>query len=598
MMNLELWKSSYNFKQYQKIEYHLKEIVKEQKKSESIIEKLKHNYYDKRKHVLEKKLTSKANLEDLNKNKRDHFRKIKTNYNNQVQELKTNFKFALNEKKTNARLYLLKVEVNYNKVLDGYDKAIKDNEIDAKVKKENFVAGYKQFYEIETKLVNLKLNDEINLLKTELFDNINKEKQQYVNELSNLKTYYKDKNHEYSDLNKTNLTINQFKKYEYKSIIKSCNKRLKELKKEYNDEKTSLQQEIISAKKSYQRSKEIHFQEIKKVKLENKNHYNSLSKEDKKVYRTNQKFVKDHEKSRFLQTFDKYEKKVFSKINPAYIYVLPATVGSLFFTILPFLFMIIASFFRVNLTRLDRSRFVGFDNFKNIINLDTEFQKAFGNTLWYAFVTVILLTIVVVAMSAWLARNTRIHNLAQTMIFTPHIASLVAISILWIAMLHPTGIINQALAFFGIEGPGWLIQENTSLISVSFVTIWKDIGYYVLIIISGLQAIPGYIYEAAKLDKSTKTKTFFQMTLPLLMPTLSFVFVTKFIASFKVFAPIEIMTNGGPMGSSMVLSYWIYKVGRIGYNYGNAMAGAIILTILIGSFTFVNYRYFRKQVTY
>ena len=140
-----------------------------------------------------------------------------------------------------------------------------------------------------------------------------------------------------------------------------------------------------------------------------------------------------------------------------------------------------------------------------------------------------------------------------------------------------------------------LIQENTSLISVSFVQVWKDIGYYVLIIISGLQGIPSYVYEAAKLDKASRPTTFFKITLPLLTPTLSFVFVTKFINSFKVFAPIEIMTNGGPMGSSMVLSYWIYKVGRVGYNYGMAMAGAIVLTIIVGGFTIFNYRFFANK---
>ena len=129
------------------------------------------------------------------------------------------------------------------------------------------------------------------------------------------------------------------------------------------------------------------------------------------------------------------------------------------------------------------SRFVGFNNFINTFTRDTEFQKALGNTVIYAFVTVVLLSIVTISMAAWLSKNTRVHNIAQTMIFTPHIASLVAISILWIAMLNPNGLINQVLAVFGIEGPGWLIQENTSLISVSFVTVWKDIGYYVLIII-------------------------------------------------------------------------------------------------------------------
>ena len=257
--------------------------------------------------------------------------------------------------------------------------------------------------------------------------------------------------------------------------------------------------------------------------------------------------------------------------------------------------MLVAAWFKLDLANLGNSKFVGFDNFMIMFKYDTEFQKSIGNTLLYALFTFGLLTVVTIAMAAWLAKNTRIHNAAQTMVFTPHIASLVSVSIVWIALLNPNGIINQILAVFGIEGPGWLIQENTSLISVSFVQVWKDIGYYVLIIIAGLQGIPTYVYEAAKLDKASKATTFFEITLPMLAPTLSFVFITKFINSFKVFAPIQIMTDGGPMGSSMVLSYWIYKVGRVGYNYGLAMAGAIILTILVGACTIMNNHIFTDK---
>ena len=257
--------------------------------------------------------------------------------------------------------------------------------------------------------------------------------------------------------------------------------------------------------------------------------------------------------------------------------------------------MLLSAWFKLDLVNLENSVFRGFQNFIDIFTRDKEFQKSLVNTAIYAFVTFGLLTVVTVLMAAWLSKNTKIHNAAQTMVFTPHIASLVSISIVWIALLNPTGIINQVLAIFGIEGPGWLIQEDTALISVSFVQVWKDIGYYVLIIISGLQGIPTYVYEAAKLDKAGKATTFFKVTLPLLTPTLSFVFVTKFINSFKVFAPIEIMTNGGPQGASMVLSYWIYKVGRIGYDYGHAMAGAIILTIIVGVCTLFNYRLFANK---
>lgn len=288
-------------------------------------------------------------------------------------------------------------------------------------------------------------------------------------------------------------------------------------------------------------------------------------------------------------------KKKTRKINPAYFFIAPAFLGAIVMTIFPFIFMIISAWFKLDLVNLGNSQFVGFRNFVLIFTKDTEFQQSLVNTAIYAFVTFGLLTVVTVLMAAWLSKNTKIHNLAQTMVFTPHIASLVAVSIVWIALLNPTGIINQILAVFGIEGPGWLIQENTSLIAVSFVQVWKDIGYYVLIIISGLQGIPTYVYEAAKLDKANKATTFFKVTIPLLAPTLSFVFITKFINSFKVFAPIEIMTNGGPMGSSMVLSYWIYKVGRVGYNYGMAMAGAIILTIIVGTFTIFNHKIFIKK---
>ncbi|MFY9422143.1 MAG: ABC transporter permease subunit, partial [Bacilli bacterium] len=335
---------------------------------------------------------------------------------------------------------------------------------------------------------------------------------------------------------------------------------------------------------------------IKEIRLEARETVRRMSPEERNLYKQLQKYIREDFRLRKLKRMDSLEAKIFKRINPAYIYVAPAFLGAVLFTLLPFIFMIVGSFFRIDFANMRRSRFVGLSNFINIFTKDTEFQKALGNTAIYALITIVLLTVVTVGMAAWLAKNTRIHNLTQTMVFTPHIASLVSISILWIAMLNPTGIINQFLALFGIKGPAWLLQENTSLFSVSLVTVWKDIGYYVLIIISGLQGIPAYVYEAALLDKAGKTTTFFKITLPLLAPTMSFVFLTKFINSFKVFAPIEIMTNGGPMGSSMVLSYWIYKVGRIGFNYGTAMAGAIILTLMIAVCTLLKNLYFDRVV--
>ena len=227
--------------------------------------------------------------------------------------------------------------------------------------------------------------------------------------------------------------------------------------------------------------------------------------------------------------------------------------------------------------------------------LDDEFWRAFVNTIIFSVVTVFLLMVVTVLMASWLSKNTKIHNLAQTMIFTPHISSMVAVGILWVLMLDPQGIINQFLAIFGIQGPNWLMNARTSLLSVALVTVWKSIGYYCLIIIAGLQSLPRDVYEAARLDKASRWTILRRITLPLMTPTLSFVFIMKFINAFKSFSAIDVMTQGGPQGSSMVLGYWIYNAGRVKFNYGFAMVGAIVLTALVAVFTLLANKGFRKE---
>lgn len=275
--------------------------------------------------------------------------------------------------------------------------------------------------------------------------------------------------------------------------------------------------------------------------------------------------------------------------------MIPAAFHAIFFTLMPFLFMIIGAFFKLDLVDIKSSQFKGLWNFKMVLIRDDEFWKAFNNTIIFAVLTVFLLMVITVLMASWLSSNTKIHNLAQTMIFTPHISSMVAVGILWVLMLDPQGIINQILAVFGIQGPNWLMNSKTSLISVALVTVWKSIGYYCLIIIAGLQSLPKDVYEAAKLDKASKFTILRKITLPLLTPTLSFVFIMKFINSFKSFAAIDVMTQGGPQGSSMVLGYWIYNAGRVKFNYGFAMVGAIVLTIMVAGFTVLANKGFKKE---
>ncbi len=493
-----------------------------------------------------------------------------------------------------------------------------EHEIGANINRlqlEKMMTNYKQFYEEEKLVTNQARNEELAVALNQKNANISRVKKAYETRISEL-------NEKYYQTTKVNKLKVELKKerdstqiQQLKEEIKNANfiyrekklinAKISEIKKVVQviklekKEKVRLNQEnLLEAKLHKNQVISECKNNIKTLKLERKEHYNSLTKEEKEEYRVYEKYAKEERIERVKIRFDNVEKKVFKHINTAYIYAVPAIFSAIIFTVFPFFFMIIGSLFKLDLANPKNTQFLGFTNYYNNFVVDSEFQMSLYNTILYSIFTVILLSIVTIGMAAWLAKDTKIHNAAQTMIFTPHIASFVAISILWMAMLKPEGIINQILAIFGIKGPGWLVQPNTALLSVSFVTVWKDVGYYILIIISGLQSIPRYVYEAAKLDKSTKANTFFHLTLPLLTPTLSFVFMTKFINSFKIFAPIEIMTGGGPMGSSMVLSYWVYKVGRIGFNYGKAMAGAVILTLFIATFTFLNNRFFRRTIKY
>lgn len=371
---------------------------------------------------------------------------------------------------------------------------------------------------------------------------------------------------------------------------------LRDIGSRYNELQDALDAQKAALRES--RSKEerrVLRQSVAEKRSELRRFKASLSGEALRAYKDYRAIRREIRHCERLKRCDKVESRIFHKVNPAYIYIFPAAFHAIFFTLMPFLFMIVGAFFKLDLVDIKSSKFVGWWNFKMVLVLDNEFWRAFVNTIIFAIVTVFLLMVVTVLMSSWLSKNTKIHNLAQTMIFTPHISSMVAVGILWVLMLDPQGIINQILAIFGIKGPNWLMDSRTSLFSVALVTVWKSIGYYCLIIIAGLQSLPKDVYEAAKLDKASKWTILRKITLPLLTPTLSFVFIMKFINAFKSFSAIDVMTQGGPQGSSMVLGYWIYNAGRVKFNYGFAMVGAIILTAMVAVFTLLANKGFRKE---
>lgn len=282
-----------------------------------------------------------------------------------------------------------------------------------------------------------------------------------------------------------------------------------------------------------------------------------------------------------------------------YLLAAPAVILLFVFTVYPLFYLIYRSLFGGNLITAN-PKFVGFKNYQTLINSE-DFHKVLGNTITYTLITVVVTIVLAVIIAAWLnsKRNGGLNNVVQTFIFTPHIISMVSVStlFLWLMDSH-NGFFNSILTMLGFEPYTFLASPDTALFSVALVSIWKGLGYYVLLIMAALQNIPTSVYEAAEMDDTPKIRTFFKITLPMISPTILFTSVVATIASFKVFDSVSIMTGGGPLNSTNTLVYYIYEYA---YRYGKpgqACAAGVILLIFVCLITWVQFQVSKKRVHY
>ena len=204
-----------------------------------------------------------------------------------------------------------------------------------------------------------------------------------------------------------------------------------------------------------------------------------------------------------------------------------------------------------------------------------------------------------VLVGVFLNKNKPFHNLVQTIMFSPYIIASVAVATIFKYMMQPSGgVFNQVLGLLGMEPSLWYMGEDSALMSLAFITIWQGMGYGVLIVISGLRAIPDYVYEAARLDKSSKSKTFFRITMPLLSPTLFYLLVTSSVGAFTTFDIVSMMTDGGPGTATYMLAYYVYMQGIRFMHYGRAMAASVVLLIITSTLSAINFVVAGKKVHY
>ena len=282
--------------------------------------------------------------------------------------------------------------------------------------------------------------------------------------------------------------------------------------------------------------------------------------------------------------------------NP-YVLIAPAVIIALGTTIYALIYCIYLSFMKWD-PIFGTKEFVGLYNYQYIFK-DELFLTALKNTIIFMVVTVFIGLVFKVLVGVFLNKNKPFHNLVQTIMFSPYIIASVAVATIFKYMMQPSGgVFNQVLGLLGLEPSLWYMGEDSALMSLAFITIWQGMGYGVLIVISGLRAIPDYVYEAARLDKSSKSKTFFRITMPLLSPTLFYLLVTSSVGAFTTFDIVSMMTNGGPGTATYMLAYYVYMQGIRFMHYGRAMAASVVLLIITSTLSAINFVVAGKKVHY
>ncbi|MBE2221497.1 MAG: sugar ABC transporter permease [Anaerolineae bacterium] len=286
----------------------------------------------------------------------------------------------------------------------------------------------------------------------------------------------------------------------------------------------------------------------------------------------------------------------------AYIFVLPNMVFFAMFSLLPLLINFYYAF-TGGVKPLPQDRFpVGTGNFDILLEcgnyLDPNscradlFWRGLQNTIWYVIFEVGAILIFSVLTAVILNQNIKGRGFFRSVFFYPTLLSSVVIALLWKWILQREGILNASLTPFGFEPINFLLDANWSRFWVIFIGVWAKVGFYTLIVLAGLQAIPNTLYEAAKIDGAGRGASFRHITLPLLKPSLIVVLVLTFIRAVQVFDHVFVMTGGGPGTATQYIVQYIYNIGFATslQNFGLAAAASILLGLILVILTIIQMR--------
>lgn len=276
-----------------------------------------------------------------------------------------------------------------------------------------------------------------------------------------------------------------------------------------------------------------------------------------------------------------------------YLFLAPACIILILFFFIPF----VETFY---ISLLDYTKdiynptFVGISNYTKLFTSPI-FWKTMVNTFIYLIIAVPLLIFLPLIIAVFLNQKLRFINFYRVSIYVPVIVSIVVAGIAWKWMYADNGILNYLLTTIGLNKIGWLTDTKWSLLSVILVTVWKGLGYYMVIYLAALTTVPKELYEAADIDGAGTFKKHLAVTIPHLMPTIALVSIISAISAMKVFVEIYVMTKGGPLNSTKTIVYYIYERAFEHLDLGVASACAIILLIIVMGFSIINITFFEKD---
>ncbi|MGQ9631312.1 MAG: carbohydrate ABC transporter permease [bacterium] len=231
------------------------------------------------------------------------------------------------------------------------------------------------------------------------------------------------------------------------------------------------------------------------------------------------------------------------------------------------------------------AKFVGLANFAKLI-MDPMFINSFVNTAYFTVSSVFLDVVLSLVLAVALERVTRLSGLYKFVYFIPVVSPMVVVSVLWLWLYEPQiGLLNHIISFFGIGKQKWLLDPRLAMPSLIAMSVWKGLGFNMIIFVAGLKGISSQYYEAARVDGANGWQMFWFITLPLLSPVTTFVTVTSTIGAFQVFTQIYIMTRGGPVQSTTTVVYHIYENAFRYFKMGYASSMAVVLFLVILIFT-------------